>query len=167
MIDRPRQRPQGARTRRTGAIAVDEDTEAAAVRLQNLATRLLRLARSAHGRHGLGSAQYSAMAVLHERGPLSLVALARAERVSHPTMSRVVAGLAKMGAIERTADAADRRSRHLSLTPAGRALYEQACANRVAVTAAILAQLRPETVAEVTDAVARIAAAFETAASRD
>jgi DNA-binding MarR family transcriptional regulator len=140
---------------------VDEQTRQAAIRLQSLATRLLRLARSANDKHGIGSAQYSAMAVLYARGPMALVDLARAERVTHPTMSRVVAALAKIGAIERTEDPSDRRSRTVALTGHGRALYEKICSNRVAVTAAILSQLKPDTVEEVIQAVERVAGPLE------
>jgi hypothetical protein len=61
----------------------------AAIRLQSLATRLLRSARSSHGKEDLGSAPYSAMAVLYDRRPLPLAHLARAEHVAHPTMSRM------------------------------------------------------------------------------
>lgn len=140
---------------------MDEETKAVAVRLQALATRILRLARSANAEHALTSAQYSALAVLHERGAVSLVELARAERVAHPTMSRIVAGLEKRGAVARPADPGDRRMRRVDLTPEGRALYEQVAANRIAVTAAILGQLRPETRAEVLAVVARVAEGIE------
>ena len=140
---------------------MDDETHEAAIRLQTLATRLLRLARSAHGKQGLGSAQYSAMALLYDRGPLTVGELARAERVAHPTMSRVVAGLAKLGAAEPLADSSDRRLRRVGLTPAGRALYEKVCANRVALTAAILGQLKKETAAEVLEVVTRIAGSLE------
>jgi DNA-binding MarR family transcriptional regulator len=140
---------------------VDDETRQAAIRLQNLATRLLRLARSGHAKQGLSSAQYSALAVLHERGALSLVELARAERVSHPTMSRVVAGLVRLGAAERQDDPADRRSRRVALTAEGRTLYAKTCANRVALTAAILSQLSKEARAEVLEVVARMAAPLE------
>jgi DNA-binding MarR family transcriptional regulator len=146
---------------------LDDETRDAAIRLQILATRLLRIARSAHGRQGLGSAQYSAMAVLYDRGPLPLGELARAERVSHPTMSRIVAALVRMGAAERLPDPSDRRTRRVGLTPDGRALYERISANRVEVTAAILAQLRKETVAELLEVVGRVAGPLEEALRAD
>ena len=133
----------------------------AAIRLQHLATRMLRLARSHHGKEGVGSAQYSAMAVLYDRGPLSLVELARAEHVSHPTMSRVVAGLVKMGAAARLDDTADRRSRQVVLTTEGGVLYERICASRTAIIGAILSQLKPETVAEVLEAVRKTVGPLE------
>ena len=151
---------------RAGIIGLDEETNEAAIRLQSLATRLLRRARSMHGKQGVGSAQYSAMGVLHVRGPLPPGELARAESVSHPTMSRVVAGLAKMGAVERLEDPADRRSRIVGLTPEGRALYEKICANRVAMAAVILGQLKKETVAELLEVVTRVAALVENAPPR-
>lgn len=140
---------------------MDEETRQAAIRLQTLATRLLRLARSRSGDHGLSSAQYSALAVLHERGPLPLVELARAERVTHPTMSRLAAGLVKHGMVERVGDEKDRRISRLALTAEGRATYEKIAANRITVTAAILSQLSKETVAELVEVVGRVAGPLE------
>jgi DNA-binding MarR family transcriptional regulator len=126
-----------------------------------MATRLLRLARSANEKHGLGSAQYSAMAVLYDRGPQSVLELARFERVAHPTMSRIVTSLEKAGFAQRVAVPEDRRTRHVQLTPQGRTSYEKVCANRVAVTAAILSQLKSETVTELLEVVERVSAMLE------
>jgi DNA-binding MarR family transcriptional regulator len=132
-----------------------------AMRLQHLATRMLRLARSQRGKEAVGSAQYSAMAVLYDRGPLSLGELARAEHVSHPTMSRVVTGLVKRGAALRLDDAADKRLRRVVLTAEGRALYKRICAARVAVIGAVLSQLKPETVSELVDVVEKTVGPLE------
>ena len=150
-----------APARAGGKRRLDDDTKQAAIRLQILATRLLRIARSMHGKQGVGSAQYSAMAVLYERGALPLGELARAERVAHPTMSRVVAGLAKLGAIAREADPDDGRSRRVALTDEGRALYEKISENRVAMTAAILDQLSKASRDELIEVVGRIAGPLE------
>lgn len=146
---------------------MDEETRQAAIRLQNLATRLLRLARSSHGKEELSSAQYSAMAVLYDRGPLSLVDLARAENVAHPTMSRLVGGLARRGIVERQHNAHDRRSRRVLLTEPGRDLYERTCSNRVRVIGTILAQLKPETVDELVEVWGRMAGPLENDLRRD
>jgi len=140
---------------------LDDETKRAAIRLQHLGTRLLRLARSSHGKEDLSSAQYSAMAVLYDRGPLPLVGRARAERVAHPTMSRLIAGLERRGVVERQDNIDDRRSRRVALTGAGRDLYERTCSNRVAVIGAILAQLRKETVDELLDVWGRMAGPLE------
>jgi DNA-binding MarR family transcriptional regulator len=146
---------------------LDDETKQAAIRLQNLATRLLRLARSSHGKEELSSAQYSAMAVLYDRGPLPLVDIARAERVAHPTMSRLVAGLERRGVVERRRNADDRRSRRVALTEAGRVLYERTCSNRVAIIGAILTQLKKETVDELLEVWGRMADPLEADLRRD
>lgn len=146
---------------------MDEDIHASAVRLQLLATRMLRLARSVHGDHKLTSAQYSAMSVLHERGPLPLGELARAERVSHPTMSRIIGGLAKLSLVARPPEASDRRLRHVALTPEGRVLYEQVASNRVAIMGAIIAKLTPTTRADVLEVVTRVVSDIEDGLGQD
>lgn len=146
---------------------MDDETKRAAIRLQHLATRLLRLARSSHGKEELSSAQYSAMAVLYDRGPLPLVDLARAERVAHPTMSRLVAGLDRRGIVSRQDNADDRRSRRVALTGAGRDLYERTCNNRVALIGTILGQLRRETVDDLLDVWGRMAGPLENDLHRD
>lgn len=140
---------------------MSDDIQQAALRMQIVATRLLRLARSAHGDYQLTSAQYSALSVLRERGPLPLVELARAERVAHPTMSRIVTGLAKMGAVSRPMQGADRRQRSVALTEEGRALYERIAGNRTAVMAAVLAKLTPSARKEVLDVVTSVVAEIE------
>ena len=143
------------------------DTRQAAVALQASATRLLRMARSDHAKSGLGSAQYSALAVLYDRGPLPLTELARIERVAHPTMSRVVAGLAKLNAVQRREDGADRRSKLVELSPEGIALYERVCASRVSIMAAILGQMSDATVAEIIEVVGKVTDAMEASSRRD
>ncbi len=140
---------------------MSEDIQQAALKMQIVATRLLRLARSAHEDYQLTSAQYSALSVLHERGPLPLVELARAERVAHPTMSRIVTGLAKMGAVCRPAQEIDRRQRGVALTEYGRALYERIAGNRTAVMAAVLGKLTPSARQEVLDVVTSVVTEIE------
>ncbi len=146
---------------------MDEDIHASAVRLQLLATRMLRLARSAHADHKLTSAQYSAMSVLHERGALPLGELARAERVSHPTMSRIIGGLVRLSLVARPPEASDRRLRYVALTPEGRILYEQVASNRIAMMGAIIAQLTPATRADVLEVVTRVVSDLEDGPGQD
>ncbi len=137
------------------------------VKLQLLATRLLRLARSAHGKQGIGSAQYSALAVVYEHGPVSVVELARAERVAHPTMSRIVAGLEKLEAVERRIEVQDRRQRHLVLTASGRALYEGICANRVKAIDAVLSRMSSGAANELVHALAETIQAMDRSVRQD
>jgi len=137
---------------------VTDDNDALVVRLQHLTTRLLRLARAPHGEIGLTSAQYSAMAVLYNQPGVSLVDLARVEAVAHPTMSRLIKGLEKNGMVQRVPDPNDGRSQLLSLSSKGMDLYRQAAARRIALFKTILAQLSPQTIAELTAAVEHVAA---------
>jgi DNA-binding MarR family transcriptional regulator len=138
-----------------------ETLDQLAARLQTLATRLLRRARTADARSAIGSAQYSAMAALHAEAPLSLAALARRESVSHVTMSRVVASLVRAGLVRREPDPADRRSRLLSLTADGNAAYERICARRTEIVASILRLLKPAIAAELAGALAAVTERLE------
>jgi len=73
-----------------------------AVRLQHFATRLIRIARSTHKAYSLSSAQFSVMALLNANPSMTVVELARREQVSHPTMSRLIAGLVRISLVSRT-----------------------------------------------------------------
>jgi DNA-binding MarR family transcriptional regulator len=123
-----------------------------AARLQNLATRLLRQARLREDGSTLTSAQYSVLSALNSHPGLSLTELARMELVSHPTMSRIIGVLIKQGLVERRGDAQDRRSTRLSLTAAGRETYLSVYARRLALIETMLSRLKPETVADLMQA---------------
>lgn len=66
-------------------------------------------------------ARLSALSVLVFGGERTIGSLASAERVTPPTMTRLVAGLVADGLVERTVDPADRRAVRVRATPAGRA----------------------------------------------
>jgi DNA-binding MarR family transcriptional regulator len=134
-----------------------------AEKLQHFATRLIRIARSTHKEHSLSSAQYSVLALLNEKPGSSVVELARREGVAHPTMSRLIAGLIKMGIVSRAPDLTDKRSRLLRLTPAGQRLYQEVAERRVALFRMLLSQLRPETIAEILAVTERLAEPVEKA----
>jgi DNA-binding MarR family transcriptional regulator len=120
-----------------------------AVRLQHFATRLIRIARSTHKAYSLSSAQFSAMALLNANPSMTVVELARREQVSHPTMSRLIAGLARLSLVSRTTNLADKRGALLSLTPQGETAYREVAERRIVLFRILLAQLKPETIAEI------------------
>lgn len=124
-----------------------------AARVQNLATRFLRQARVLDEGSRLTSAQYSALSSLYSHPDITLTELARLESVAHPTMSRIVSGLITQGLVARSADSGDRRATRLNATPAGRAAYEQVYARRIALISAMLKRLKPETVADLLQAI--------------
>ena len=55
-----------------------------------------------------------------------LTELAERARMTHPSMSELVAGLERLGYVERVPDPDDGRARLVRLTPAGRALQRRA-----------------------------------------
>jgi len=79
------------------------------------------------------------LAQIRERGPISITALAQAERCSQPTMSSAVRALESKGWVRREADPSDARSTRISLTPAGTAELDRAHDNIGAVVADWLA----------------------------
>src|SRR6266852_803487 len=80
-------------------------------RLHSAAIHLLRRLRVRDRESGVGPAQLSALSVLVFGGPRSLGALADAEQVRPPTMSRIVAGLERAGLVRRHATEDGRRVR--------------------------------------------------------
>ena len=123
-----------------------------AARIQNLATRFLRRARLMDDGSTLTSAQYSVLSTLNAHTNISLTELARLESVTHPTMSRIIATLIKLDLVERRDDPQDRRGTRLTLTAAGSASYFSIYSRRLALIESILAQLKPETVTDLIQA---------------
>jgi DNA-binding MarR family transcriptional regulator len=81
--------------------------------------RLTRVAaRAAHGSES--PAVWRTLSVLNTSGPIRLGELAELSRVSQPTMTKLVAGLAARGWLERTSDPADARVTRTGITQAGR-----------------------------------------------
>jgi DNA-binding MarR family transcriptional regulator len=74
---------------------------------------------------GLSPAQASALGSVSRSGNPTLGELAAMEQVQPPTMTRIVAGLSEAGMVTRVADAEDRRSARVSLTPAGARALER------------------------------------------
>ena len=108
-------------------------------RLHSAAIHLLRRVRQQDGKLGIGPTQLSALSVLVFGGPCSLKQLARAEQVTAPTMSRVVAALERQKLARREVDEADARSIRLSATAKGDRLMQRGRARRIETLAALFA----------------------------
>src|SRR5215467_7494641 len=91
-------------------------------RLHSAAIHILRLVRGQDAATGVGPAQLSALSVLVFGGPLSLNALARAEQVRPPTMSRIVDALEAQGLARRRTNERDRRAVLIETTSRGSAV---------------------------------------------
>ena len=100
-------------------------------RLHRLSIALLRAVRVEDAAAGIGAAALSALSVLTFAGPLPLGALAAAEGVRAPTMSRLVAAMERDGFARRRPAPGDARSVVVEATPRGRALLLAGRARRL------------------------------------
>jgi DNA-binding MarR family transcriptional regulator len=119
------------------------DLEALVLRLGALTTR----------RDGFSRTAAATLARLADDGPSRLTDLATAEGVTQPSMSALVARLVDQGLVHRGGEPLDARVVLLSLTPAGDALVAQRRADRTARLERALADLSPDDVARIADAV--------------
>ena len=94
-------------------------SEETAARLRRAVTRLnRRLRQTSLG--GISPAQASMLATIEKLERPTLGALATAEQIQPPSVTRLVASLVEASLCTRTVDAEDRRSQRVELTPAGR-----------------------------------------------
>lgn len=117
----------------------EPELHAVATRLHAGAIRLLRSLRREDDGSGLSAPRLSALSVVAFAGPLSLRALAAAEQVKPPTMSRIVDALVADGLVTRAVPEEDRRSVRIAATQKGIAVMEQGRERRVA---ALMERLR-------------------------
>jgi DNA-binding MarR family transcriptional regulator len=143
-------------------LALRPETLAAADRLHSAAIHLLRRVRQQDVTSGVGPAQLSALSVLVFAGPKTLGALAAAEQVKPPTMSRIVAGLKRARLIEITRDPHDARRMHIRATAQGTHLLQQARRRRIESLARHLTLLASEDLAKLNQAVEILNAVLET-----
>ena len=94
--------------------------EEVAERLRIAVNRLQRRLRQ-ESLGGLSPAQASALGSVRRHGSPTLGELATLEQVQPPSMTRIVASLTETGMVTRVADANDRRSVRVRITPAGSA----------------------------------------------
>jgi DNA-binding MarR family transcriptional regulator len=120
----------------------DEAAEVAA-RLRLSATRLARRLRQEAGT-GLTPSQLSALATVHNHGPLTLGALAEREQVAPPSITKVVTKLEADGLLRRTPDAVDRRFSNVQTTRDGAALVDESRRRKTAWLTDQIRQLADE-----------------------
>ena len=142
--------------RRARPDAADARLREVANRLHSAAIHLLRRARRVDAESHLPAPQLSALSVVVYAGPITLGALAGAEQVRPPTMTRLIASMEEAGLVERETDAADRRVVRIRATPKGRRLLEEGRDRRIAVIAEALATLPASDVADIARALEAI-----------
>ena len=124
-----------------GRPSAADKTADLADRLHSAAIHLLRRLRREDDASGLPAPQLSAMSVIVFGGPITLGALASAEQVRPPTITKLVALLEEQGLVERETDPADRRVVRVKATARGTRLLYDGRRRRVASLAESLGQL--------------------------
>jgi DNA-binding MarR family transcriptional regulator len=129
---------------RTVTSQAPPDARVVADRLHSAAIHLLRRLRVEDKAMGLSAPRASALSVLVFRGPVTMSALAEAEQVRRPTITRLVDSLERRGLVRRVSDAEDGRVQLVEATAAGKRLLQKGRARRVERLMTGIAQLRVE-----------------------
>jgi len=130
--------PSSASRRRTSASA---DRLAEDLRLA--VTRLARRLRQ-HADTGISPSMLSALSTIERNGPMTLGALAAAERVQPPTVTAVIARLEEAGLVTRSTHERDRRVSLVAVTSAGTELLRTSRRAKEAYLARELSRMSPE-----------------------
>jgi len=112
--------------------------------LRPLLTRIYQMVRRHSPGWDVTAAQSSVLTTLLDKGKLRMGELAALEGVKMPTATSVVAGLVRIGLVERLADPNDRRRVLVDLTSDGRSQIAALAAERDREFARLLADLGPE-----------------------
>jgi DNA-binding MarR family transcriptional regulator len=121
-------------------------------RLHSAAIHLLRRLRREDDAAGVPAPQLSALSVIVFGGPITLGALAAAEQVRPPTITKVVATLEADGLVERETDETDRRIVRVRATTRGTKLLQEGRRRRVAALTTSLSGLSAADRAKLTAA---------------
>ncbi len=115
-----------------------QKTIAVADVLHSAAIHLLRRLRREDERAGISAAKLSALSVLIFGGPMRLTALARAEQVRPPTMTKLAAAMEREGLLRRHGDPDDARAVRLEATAKGTRILQEGRRRRIERLAAAL-----------------------------
>lgn len=107
-----------------------DDLSATASELRYAVFRLARRLRSVRAVDSMSDAQLATLGALRAHGRRTLSRLAEHERVTAPTMTATVNGLAELGLVVRIPDEDDRRRVHVELTPQGEQLVAETVRRR-------------------------------------
>ena len=123
------------------SVAADlaADVDALAARLAGSIVRVTRRIRPTRG--DLSAGHFSTLATIERLGPRRPGELARIERVSAPTMTRIVTTLEDRGLAERRQCADDARSVTVAITHEGQRMLHAARADQAAALAELLPAL--------------------------
>jgi DNA-binding MarR family transcriptional regulator len=120
-----------------------------------------RIARTYAALFGLSIPEWRLVAVIAEAEPITQAEIGERTRMDKVTVSRAAIALSERGLLERSPNAADRRSHHLALSAAGRSLYEQVAPKALELERRIFARFSRAELEQLTQMLRRIDAAVE------
>jgi DNA-binding MarR family transcriptional regulator len=126
-------------------------TSELAAHLRIVVMRLQRRLRAEAGDE-LSPTLVAALVSVERHGPLTLGRLAELERVTPPSITRVVAALERDGLVVREADEHDRRVSRIAVTPEGSRLLRRSRTRKAAYLARRLERLDDRELAAVREA---------------
>jgi DNA-binding MarR family transcriptional regulator len=126
----------------------------AADRIHSAAIHLLRRVHHVDEKMGLSPPRASALSVLVFGGPRTLTELAAAERVTLPTMSKLVTALERERLVRREPHETDARAIRLRATPKARRILERGRQNRLALLESLIGKAEAREVAVIREAAA-------------
>ncbi|MEN0022679.1 MarR family transcriptional regulator [Microbacterium sp. LS_15] len=121
--------------------ASDESLHLTATDLRLATFRLARRLRCARAVDAMSDAQLAVLATLRLHGRRTITALADAERVTAPSMTSMINGLAEQGYVVRIPDEEDRRRVQVDITETGSAIVAETIHRRDELLAGMLAEL--------------------------
>jgi DNA-binding MarR family transcriptional regulator len=133
----------------SGGTSPTQEVTAVADRLHMAALHLLRRLREHDDALGISLSRLSALSVVVVAGPIGIGALATAEGVAAPTMSRLVDGLERDGLVARARDSDDARGVLVRATSKGARTLTKGLRARVETLASSLGRLSADELAAV------------------
>lgn len=103
----------------------------------------LALAKIHADRHQLGAPEWRVLVVLAECGSMTAKAIGQRGQMHKTKVSRAVAVLERRNLVIRRSNSADLREAFLSLTPAGRGLYEELAPGALEFADRLIAAIEP------------------------
>jgi DNA-binding MarR family transcriptional regulator/uncharacterized glyoxalase superfamily protein PhnB len=106
------------------------DSEGPSALVARAVLRLGRRLRAARPDQGVNLSTLALLTVLHRRGPMSAVQLAREEKLQPQSLTRLLAAMTRDGLIVRETDPSDRRAHVIDITREGRGVVARDLAAR-------------------------------------
>jgi DNA-binding MarR family transcriptional regulator len=120
-----------------------------------------RIARTYESLFGLSIPEWRLIAMIAEHDAITQAGIGERTRMDKVTVSRAAIALTQRALLVRTPHDTDRRSHHLSLTEAGRALYEQVAPKALELEKRIFSRFTAAELTTLTAMLRRIDAAIE------